>query len=339
MARKAAVRDVCAALNGATVPAVFLKGVALAEQVYPRPATRPSSDVDVWIRSDDLSTAVAALSRSGFVRSRRFDDPSDPRGPVPMIYLEKSVAGAPILVDLHVRPMSLRDLSDVEVQAIWASRVTAGPSALPVLRLDVQLLHVCLHIARSHGFVSGLKVLVDIAMIVGRWPDERLWDEFSSRVVEIRAAHPVFVCLELARELLAVPIPRAVLDELGAGTEAGVIDLARPLLWSRDPALPLGTTMILGGGIPEPDWFRNRLRLRRHISTDERRRMTRADRAPLRVMARFLWRRLWSVSRLILCGEAFTPRFWKRVAIERRRNRVMRALYRAQPRRSRAVIA
>ena len=335
MARNVVVRDIRSALDDAGVPTLFLKGVALAEQVYPSSATRTSSDVDVWIRSDDLSVAVHALSGSGFVVPPRFREVSDPRGPVPMTYFERSVAGVTVLVDLHVRPMSLRDLTDGEVRALWESRVLVGPSGLPVLPLDAQLLHVCLHTARSHAFVSSLKVLVDIAMIVRAWPDEALWKAFSSRVREVRAEHSVFVCLELARELLGVTIPHRVVEELAVGGDRSVLDQARTLLWSREPNLPLGTIKLLGGGLPEPGWFRNRLMLRILIDARERRRMSSTERPPLRLLLRFFWRRLASLSGVILGGEAFRASFWRRVGTERRRNRLLRDLYRVQARQSR----
>lgn len=335
MARKAVVRDIRSALDDSGVQAVFLKGVALAEQVYPRPATRPSSDIDVWIHPDSLSVAIGSLSEGGFVVPPRFAEASDPRGPVPMTYLEKRVAGVPVLVDLHVRPISLRALTDGEVQAMWASRVPVGPTGLPVLSLDVQLLHVCLHISRSHGFVSGLKAIVDVAMIVRAWPDPELWKAFRTRVIEVRAEHPVFVCLELARELLAVRIPRWVIEELRAGVGRTVIDQARPLLWVREPNLPEGTVKLLGGGLPEPEWFRNRLVLRRFITAEDRKQMTPGERPPLRLIGRFLWRRFSSVSRLILRGDALRPAFWRRVATERGRNRLLKDLDRVQARQAR----
>jgi hypothetical protein len=333
MARNAVVRDIRSALDGSAVPAVFLKGVALAEQVYPRPALRTSSDIDVWIRPGDLPVVVEALSSGGFVVPPRFREPSTPRGPVPMTYFEKHVAGVPVLVDVHVRPMSLRDLTDDEVQAMWASGVGVGPTALPVLPLDMQLLHVCLHVARSHAFVGGLKALVDIAMIVHAWPEDELWTTFASRVVTLRAEHSVWVCLELARELLGVSIPQRVIEELGAGGERGVIDQARPMLWSLEPNLPLGAGKLLGGGLPEPGWFQNRLALRVHITREEREGMSLTERPNFRLIARFFWRRLASVSRLVFGGEAFRPSFWTRVRTERSRHRLLENLYRLETRR------
>jgi hypothetical protein len=331
MARRRVVREIRSGLDAAGVPAVFLKGVALAEQVYPRPATRPTSDIDIWIRPDDLTVAIDALSRRGFATPARHSEASDPQGPTPMTYLETRVAGGPVLLDLHVRPMSLRHLSEEERWTIWTSRVPVGASALPVLPLDAQLLHVCLHIARSHGFVSGLKALVDIAMIARAWTDEGLWERWSSRVLDVRAGVPVFICLELARETLGAAIPPAVLDRLRTGVEPNVVDQARGLLWAREPKLPLGLTK-LGGGVPEPGWLLNRLWLRRDIAPEVRRGMAASDRPATRLVARYFLRRLASLGRLLVGGEAFRPSFWGRLEVERKRYRLLVDLERLQAR-------
>jgi hypothetical protein len=325
MARSAIVRDVRVALGEAGIPFVFLKGVALAEQVYARPATRTSSDVDVWIRPTDLPAAETVLRRTGFVVPPRFDEPSEPVGPSPVAYLEKSFGGVPVPVEVHVRPHSLRALTDTEVDDIWSSRMSVGPTALPVLPLDHQLLHLCLHVARSHAFVGGLRTLVDVAMVVSHWPGDDHWTEFSRRAIQVRAAPAVWVCLTLSRELVGANVPRRVTDDLGGGLSRDVVDRARDLLWSRDPKLPSGTTRLLGG-LDEAGWLRNRLRLRRLVTAEGRGSMPRSERPPLGLVARYFWRRLHSLSGVLLRGEALAPSFWKRVGVERRRNRLARDL-------------
>jgi len=329
MARREVVRGIRSALDAAGVPAVFLKGVALSEQVYPRPGTRPTSDIDVWIRPDDLSVAVHALSQRGFTIPARHRDASEPRGPTPMTYLETHVGEAPVLLDLHVRPTSLRHLTDEEAWAIWSSRVPVGATGLPVLPLDVQLLHVCLHIARSHGFVSGLKALVDIAMIVRAWTDEALWERCTSRVLEVRASLPVFVCLELTRRELGAAVPNEVLDRLSTGVEQPVIAQARELIWAREPKLPPGVRK-LSGGIPEPGWLLNRLRLRQGVTPAERRRLTASERPSPGLVARYFLGRLASLARLVVTGQAFRRSLWRRAEVERKRHRLLVDLERLQ---------
>jgi hypothetical protein len=331
MARQNVLREIRSGLSAAGVHGVFLKGVALAEQVYPRPATRLVSDIDLWIRPKDLPGAIEALSQRGFAIPPRHREGSDPQGPTPMTYLEMHVAGGPVLLDLHVRPMSLRHLSDDETWEIWSSRVPVGASALHVLPLDAQLLHVCLHIARSHGFVSGLKALVDIAMIARAWTDDALWERWASRVLEVRAGVPVFICLELARETLGAAIPSRVLDRLRGSVEPHVVDQARELVWAPEPKLPLGVTKLAGGAV-EPGWLLNRLWLRRDIAPEARRSLSALERPDPRLVTRYFWRRLASLARFLVRGEVFRPSFWRRVEVERGRHRLFADLARLQAR-------
>ncbi len=328
LARRSVVRDVRSALDDVSVPAVFLKAVALAEQVYPRPATRLGSDIDVWIRPGDLTAAIDSLSKRGFLVPPRHLEASDPHGPSPTTYLETHLSGGPVLVDLHVRPNSLRELTDEEVNEMWATRGPVGPLALPVLPLDVQLAHVCLHAARSHAFVSGLKALVDVAMIARSVPDNGLWESFVQRVVAVRADQPVFVCVELARELLDAAVPGWVLDRLRTEGAAALVDQAREMLWAREPKLPLGVIKLVGGGPPESSWLRNRLWLRIQLTSEERQRLAPTDRPEPRLILRYFLRRFASLAQLIIRGEAFRPSFWRRVGVERRKRRLLEDLNR-----------
>jgi hypothetical protein len=215
--------------------------------------------------------------------------------------------------------------------ALWESRVPVGPSGLPALPLDAQLLHICLHTARSHAFVGGLKALVDIAMIANALADDTRWEAFASRVAAVRAEHAAFVCLELARELLGAPVPLWILERVEVGGAEGILDQARALVWSREPKLPIGMIKLVGG-IPEPGWIRNRLVLRARITAGERRAVTKAGRPAAGLIVRYVVRRVASLARVLMSGDAFRPSLWRRVRTERRRSRLLRDLARVQAR-------
>jgi hypothetical protein len=61
-----AVLDALATVNVVATP---LKGYGLAQRVYPRPLTRPSSDVDILIEAKDFPQAQAALLKLGCVQA------------------------------------------------------------------------------------------------------------------------------------------------------------------------------------------------------------------------------------------------------------------------------
>jgi len=332
MARHAAVTSMRTALDAANSPAVFLKGIALAEQVYPSPATRTMSDIDVWLRAEDLPMAVSALMEAGLTSPDRHTNPTALSGPDPDAYLEATVAGGVVFIEAHTRPASFRDLGDQEVAALWSSTVPAGPTALPVLSLDAQLLHVCLHTTRAHGCVAGLKSLVDVAMIVRGWPSDALWEAFTARVMRVGAAGAVYVSLELAREELGVGVPGRVLDRLRVPGSRAILDVAADLLWSPPPRLPVGTPRLLGAE-GEPGWLRNRLLLRRNLTAEERQQLAPAERPDPRLVIRYFGNRIIALAALLARGELLRPSFWRRVAVHRRGFTWMRELSRIESQR------
>ena len=87
------------ALARATVPAVLIKGAALARSVYSRPGTRPMSDVDVLVPADRWREAAGAAAAAGLVpsvcRGRRLTAALD---------RERSFAGDHLLVELQRAP-------------------------------------------------------------------------------------------------------------------------------------------------------------------------------------------------------------------------------------------
>jgi hypothetical protein len=54
------------ALASAQIPVILLKGASLAHRIYPDPALRPMSDVDILIRPGDRARAWDGLTALGF---------------------------------------------------------------------------------------------------------------------------------------------------------------------------------------------------------------------------------------------------------------------------------
>ncbi len=61
-----ALREVLATFQEAGMPCILLKGIALAERVYPNIAMRGMSDVDILVRKADLFKVDDVLSSVGY---------------------------------------------------------------------------------------------------------------------------------------------------------------------------------------------------------------------------------------------------------------------------------
>ncbi len=267
LVRSAALRNALAALEQAGVPVVVLKGAALASQVYPDAALRPMQDLDLWVPPERLTVAAAALIGAGF----RFPDRTTAGRQLPVAeglatVLSLELPGTALLVELHGRVQSLEVLSAERVACMWERAVPAEFGAVSglVLRHDDQLLHLCLHSARSNGFNTGLAALLDIALVLERWQDR--WDgaAMAADYREQGIATWMRLTLHLVRDLLGAPVPQAYFDAASAPADLAELEaLALEQIWVPDAGLPAALTHLLGDLTwrERVRWLRERLRV------------------------------------------------------------------------------
>jgi len=60
------IRVILTALQEGGIPALLIKGHALARTVYPDPAVRQSSDIDILVRPEDIPAGAAILEKLGY---------------------------------------------------------------------------------------------------------------------------------------------------------------------------------------------------------------------------------------------------------------------------------
>ena len=258
------------ALNEASIPVIPLKGAVLAETVYPHPALRPMSDLDVLVHPHDRLRTDAVLRGLGY---RPGEDAHsfgfDMRHDAAVVY--DGPGGA--RVDMHWRllndPRFAWDHAGAE--AVWkrARPVTlAGQPALALAPEDLVLASAA-HLAIHHG-LSGLLWYWDLALVSDRLPLD--WDVLACRARRWRVrgalafvldgVHARFGLDDAARaaaDRLAPRGPRAAaLRSLVARRPDRLRDLEHviPLLLADRLGGVLGG--IASAMVPSPGWIRDR---------------------------------------------------------------------------------
>lgn len=148
---KNAVRTV-AGLEQAGIPALVLKGAALAGQLYaPRPELRSSSDIDILIPPASLDAADRVLRGSGLVRNWPETDPPEPARAMFLRLANVFEYRGPVfdeLVELHCRatlnphalPVSFDELAGASVA------VETGHGAVRTPGGPLQMQYLCQHV-------------------------------------------------------------------------------------------------------------------------------------------------------------------------------------------------
>jgi hypothetical protein len=166
--------DTVADLESAGVEIRVLKGAALAALDYPDRQWRPTGDLDLLVRGDQIDRACARLEARGGTRA----DPDPTPGYAATVGKGATVSMARSEVDLHRTlvwgPFGVR----IRVDDLWSDPrpFTVGDSTLATLGLEQTLLHACYHLLVC-GWPRAL-TLRDVAQLVdapGLDEDRVLW--------------------------------------------------------------------------------------------------------------------------------------------------------------------
>ncbi len=194
------------------LPVVLLKGSALAQTVYPDPACRPMSDIDLWVAPERMDEVVAFMPSLGFVNREKVERPT------PL----QALSGGEIafyrpdwrqgLVELHWSPVGgwwQYHTADLDVAGMWQRRVplTAAADQAPfVFQLDPEdtIIQLAVHIAVNHQFSATLlRSLADIGLTAVSRPVN--WQLLADRAKRWRVGTAVYLTLTLTDQLFDLP--------------------------------------------------------------------------------------------------------------------------------------
>lgn len=151
-------------LDAAGVPALVLKGIAIAHLDHDDPSERVFGDADVLIHRADHGRALAALTAAGF---RRVEPPVH-------AWWERRFSKAVMLrtpsggeLDLHLSITGGYFGERIDHERLWAAPCDTfdlGGRATQSLGLEGRWLHACCHAVLGGG--SGLRALRDVAQLL-----------------------------------------------------------------------------------------------------------------------------------------------------------------------------
>ncbi len=223
--------SVLEALRAASVPALVLKGAAIAAW-YPDPALRPYGDLDVLVPWTQLDEAVEALQALGYhcTYSRAWS----------LKYgydLPMASDDGLSVVELHWRLDYPEGIGHLPVRDLWERAVpyTLGEQAGLQLEAVDMVLHLCAHAAIKHRAHLGLRPMCDLAQITRGWEPVE-WETLARRASAYGLARPVYLTLALAEQVLDLTVPAEVMSGLlPPGSTPLPPNLAALLLGSKDP--------------------------------------------------------------------------------------------------------
>jgi Uncharacterised nucleotidyltransferase len=202
-------------LADANVGTLVLKGPALAYSVYPDPALRTFSDLDIVVRERDWSAAHRVLLELGFSSEDNLAQPPPKLVSQAVVYERRYWHKEnKWLVEIHYDDLLNAGLASCDVDGFWrrAAPVNIGRVPAQTLALEDQLIHSCAH-AHFHGYIR-LNWFSDMAFIVRDHGAKLDWERLLERVRIEEAQVPVYYGLRFLGKLLGVCAPEPVLAAL-----------------------------------------------------------------------------------------------------------------------------
>jgi hypothetical protein len=203
---------------------LFYKGSDYRHRIYDRPEQRPMADVDVYLPSAELSSALRKLDLAGYPRKY-----VDFAGFWPWHY-EVSVVVAGVHVELH-RSFSQRVRAAIDYDGIWRRREWFERDGVNGYRLspaDTLLAHA-FGLAKDE-FSSELNRYLDFYLLLQRYEGEL--DTCVTRAKAWQIERPLFGALHLTSAMFpgakTVAVRRAMDGLLDPPTRAFLVDRVLP---------------------------------------------------------------------------------------------------------------
>lgn len=212
-------------LDAASIPAIVLKGAALAEAVYGNIALRPMGDVDLLVYPQHVAAVREILERSGYVPDRVETHP----GALTEYENELSFSRkgrATSNIDLH---WSLFDSpyyqSRMAMDWFWetARPVRIAKATTLMLGPEAQIIHLCGHLGLHHQ-AEGLLWWHDIAEVLVHHRHELDWSVVLERTRAFNLVLPVRTILGRLADVWRAPVPADVLTALDAAEVSAAED-------------------------------------------------------------------------------------------------------------------
>lgn len=208
------LQKIVAAFNDEGIRILVLKGPALGRMVYPDPALRPASDLDLLILPDQMVRSRAILEDMGYkCDARLFDAEKTLYKDEKFVYLDNPRDYRAI--DLHWQLhtfLGIRQKAQTEELFDRAIKVESSSLTFEALNPIDALIHTAINNAFGHDDAMRLIWIYDIKMLALRLavPDD--WQLLQKRCVAWRARRAVEFSIKMAQAWLGLSLPWGFAD-------------------------------------------------------------------------------------------------------------------------------
>ena len=198
-------------LSDRGIPCMGLKGIVLANEIYPTPALRPMFDIDILVKEEDLPGVEEVIRKSGYAPHRNESIRELPTYQYHLHYTKNSVK--PVILEVHWA-LGEKNRYHLDERGIW-NRARKSPSGTHFeMSDDDTLLYLSLHFFK-HFLFKRLSWLCDIHEWIGQ--KEIRWDQVIERARAQSITTFLAYTLAIYEAFYGVTLPISMRDILDIG--------------------------------------------------------------------------------------------------------------------------
>lgn len=206
MAIIGALRKALATFQEAGIPCIVLKGIALAEHVYPNIATRGMSDVDILVKKEDLFKVDDYLSSLGYISqdSSVAKAIHNPVGYLASLEYRKNASPLNLHVHWHIVNTSVPATMFVEridINRLWehSAMTSVADGRALMLRPEHMIIYLCEHALRVGHSFDRMILVCDIYFAIKTFEKSLDWAFVAEESRRFNLARLVYLGLTIVK--------------------------------------------------------------------------------------------------------------------------------------------
>jgi hypothetical protein len=216
------LRKVLATLQEAGIPCIVLKGIALAERVYPNIAMRGMSDVDILVKKDDLFRVDDYLSSLGYI-SRDSTVAKAIHNPIGYLASLEYRKDAKSPLNLHVHWHTVNTsvpatmfVERIDINRLWenSAMIAVADSHALMLRPEHLIIYLCEHALRVGHSFDRLILVCDIFFTIKAFENIIDWNFVSEESRRFGLSRFVYYGLSIVKHYTSLGIPDECIAKL-----------------------------------------------------------------------------------------------------------------------------
>ena len=216
------LKSILTLLKESGIPCIVLKGIALAEHIYPAIAMRGMSDIDILVKKTDLYAVDELLSSQGYIArdSSVASAINNPEGYLASLEYRKE-NGSPLNLHVHWHIVNssvpaTMFAKHVDIGRIWEKAVAARVADADVYMLCPEhlIIYLCEHALRIGHSFDRLILITDISYALKAYEKNIDWDFLVEESRRFNLDRLVYFSLSIVKSYARAFIPEESLRKL-----------------------------------------------------------------------------------------------------------------------------